>query len=258
MKRFLTVFLCIVMLVSMCPAVLAADEGTVYYVDSTNGSDDNSGRSASSAWKTLAKAASNVYAEGDKILLKAGSIFDGSFTAKGSGTAQTPITFGAYGDTQTLGKPIVRTNADVILFRLHNVSDWLVENIEFTAPNGKGMYITADGDGMTTDITVQDCVFHDNSHDNIRFITNSIYDNFTKNRNCTANINRTGLRKKAQTPFLYSGNTAIPIQFPHSILMRLKICKMDSVVVVFFSSPETSSTICPLSSIKRRVPYSAA
>ena len=67
MKRFLTVFLCIVMLVSMCPAVLAADEGTVYYVDSTNGSDENSGRSASAAWKTLEKAASNVYAEGDKI-----------------------------------------------------------------------------------------------------------------------------------------------------------------------------------------------
>ena len=161
MKRFLTVFLCMMMLVSMCPAVLAADEGTVYYVDSTNGSDDNSGRSASAAWKTLEKAASNEYAAGDKLLLKAGEIFDGSFDAKGSGTAQTPITFGAYGDTQALGKPIVRTDEDVILFRLHNVSGWTVENIEFTAPNGKGMYITADGSGMTTEITVKDCVFHD-------------------------------------------------------------------------------------------------
>ena len=153
--------MCFVMLVSVCPTVFAAGEGTTYYVDSINGNDTNSGKSVSSAWKTLEKASSEIYSEGDKILLKAGSIFDGTFIAQGSGNAENPITFGAYGDTEALGKPVVRSNEDVKLVEIHNVSGWLVENIEFTAPNGKGIYITADGSGMTTDITVRDCVFHD-------------------------------------------------------------------------------------------------
>ncbi len=153
--------MCFVMLVSVCPTVFATGDGTTYYVDSINGDDMNSGKSVSSAWKTLEKASSEVYSEGDKILLKAGSIFDGTFTAQGSGNAENPITFGAYGDTEALGKPVVRSNEDVRLVDIHNVSGWLVENIEFTAPNGKGIYITADGSGMTTKITVRDCVFHD-------------------------------------------------------------------------------------------------
>ncbi|MDD6463351.1 MAG: hypothetical protein PUF57_05195, partial [Clostridiaceae bacterium] len=161
MKKVITIILCIVMLVSECPTAFAAGDGTTYYVDSINGDDTNSGKSVSSAWKTLEKASSEIYSEGDKILLKAGSIFDGTFTAQGSGNAENPITFGAYGDTEALGKPVVRSNEDVRLVDIHNVSGWLVENIEFTAPNGKGIYITADGSGMTTEITVRDCVFHD-------------------------------------------------------------------------------------------------
>ena len=161
MKKVITIILCIVMLVSVCPTAFAAGDGTTYYVDSINGDDMNSGKSVSSAWKTLEKASSEVYSEGDKILLKAGSIFDGTFTTQGSGSVENPITFGAYGDTEALGKPVVRSNEDVRLVDIHNVSGWLVENIEFTAPNGKGIYITADGSGMTTEITVRDCVFHD-------------------------------------------------------------------------------------------------
>ena len=161
MKKVITIILCIVMLISVCPTAFAAGDGTTYYVDSINGDDTNSGKSVSSAWKTLEKASSEVYSEGDKILLKAGSIFDGTFTAQGSGNAENPITFGAYGDTEAIGKPVVRSNEDVKLVEIHNVSGWLVENIEFTAPNGKGIYITADGSGMTNEITVRDCVFHD-------------------------------------------------------------------------------------------------
>ena len=161
MKKAITIILCIVMLISVCPTAFAVGGGTTYYVDSINGDDTNSGKSVSSAWKTLEKASSEVYSEGDKILLKAGSIFDGTFTTQGSGSVENPITFGAYGDTEALGKPVVRSNEDVRLVDIHNVSGWLVENIEFTAPNGKGIYITADGSGMTTEITVRDCVFHD-------------------------------------------------------------------------------------------------
>ena len=161
MKKLFALLMCAVMLVCICPSAFALNEGTAYYVDSSNGNDENSGTSKSSAWKTLAKASSNTYSAGDKILLKAGSIFDGSFVAQGGGNAESPVTLSYYGDIETLGKPIIRSDDDVKLVDLHNVSGWCVDNIEFTAPNGKGIYITADGDGMTTDITVQNCVFHD-------------------------------------------------------------------------------------------------
>ena len=61
MKKVITIILCIVMLVSVCPTAFAADDGTTYYVDSINGYDMNSGKSVSSAWKTLEKASSEIY-----------------------------------------------------------------------------------------------------------------------------------------------------------------------------------------------------
>lgn len=161
MKKTFIFLMSIVILISACSVAFAADAGTTYYIDSVNGSDENSGTSTASAWKTIEKASSKVYSAGDKILLKAGSIFNGSFNAQGNGEKDNNITFSSYGDIEALGKPIIRCDEDVILFNLHNVSGWLVENIEFTAPNGKGMYIIADGSGMTTEITVKDCVFHD-------------------------------------------------------------------------------------------------
>ncbi|MGN0636498.1 MAG: hypothetical protein ACI4I5_09785 [Acutalibacteraceae bacterium] len=161
MKKILAILLSVLFCVCASSVAFAADTGTTVYVDSVGGSDANSGKSEGDAWKTLAKASSVAYEPGSKILLKAGSIFDGSFTARGNGTAENPITLGTYGDVERLGMPVIRSNEDVILLNLHNVSGWCVQQIEFTAPNGKGVYITADGDGMTTDITVQDCVFHD-------------------------------------------------------------------------------------------------
>ena len=161
MKNFFSVVLCLALFVSVNPVAFAEDVGTTYYIDSFGGNDGNSGTAESSAWKTLAKASSVVYAAGDKILLKAGSVFNGTFRAQGGGTAENPVTVDAYGDTASLALPVVRSDEDVILFDIRNVSGWCVRNLEFTAPNGKGVYITADGSGMTTDITVQNCVFHD-------------------------------------------------------------------------------------------------
>jgi len=163
MKKILSVILCAIMLFGASIPCFASDEvGTTYYIDAENGNDSASGKSERSAWKTLNAAASlPYYKEGDKILLKAGSVFDGSFNPKGSGTDENPITLGAYGDVEALGKPIIRSSADVVLIYINNVSNWKVENIEFTAPNGKGIYIVADGNKMTTNITISNCTFHD-------------------------------------------------------------------------------------------------
>lgn len=161
MKKLLSVVLAFALIFGACVPCFAAETGSVYYVDSQSGSDSNTGTSEASPLKTLAAASSKVYNPGDKILLKAGSVFDGTFTANGNGTKENPVVLGTYGDTVSLGKPIIRSDDDVCLINIHNVSGWTVENIELTAPNGKGIYITADGGKFTTDITVRDCTFHD-------------------------------------------------------------------------------------------------
>ena len=100
MKKVLSVFLILTVMFSYSSVCFAADKGTVYYVDAENGDDSNSGTSESSAWKTLTFASSKPYCAGDRILLKAGSVFEGGFAANGSGTAENPVVFGAYGDTE--------------------------------------------------------------------------------------------------------------------------------------------------------------
>lgn len=161
MKKIISVLLVFVLLFCMALPCNAAPTGNTYYLDAEKGSDENSGTSESSAWKTLAFASSKTFSAGDKILLKAGSIFNGGFTARGSGTAENPILIGAYGDSAVLGKPIIRSDEDIILLTINNVSGWTVDNIEFTAPNGKGIYITADSGNSATDIAVRNCTFHD-------------------------------------------------------------------------------------------------
>ncbi len=162
MKKLLSVFLIFALIFCAALPCHAAEVGNTYYIDAENGDDSNSGTSESSAWKTLGFASSKTYSAGDKILLKAGSIFNGSFTANGSGTAENPVVLGSYGDTDALGRPIVRSDEEeVVLLTVQNISGWTIENIEFTAPNGSGIYIRADGGKLTTDITIRDCVFHD-------------------------------------------------------------------------------------------------
>ena len=76
-----------------CPLL----QGTTYYVDSSGGSDDNNGLSATSPWKTLAKINSFKFAPGDIILLRRGSIWREQLNFPSSGSAGSPIVIDAYG-----------------------------------------------------------------------------------------------------------------------------------------------------------------
>jgi predicted small secreted protein len=71
--------------------------GQDYYIDGDNGDDNNSGTSENSPWKTLDKVSSITFQPGDNIYFKRGSIYEGSVTINGDGTASNPITISAYG-----------------------------------------------------------------------------------------------------------------------------------------------------------------
>lgn len=65
--------------------------GTVYYV-STEGNDDNDGKSADTPIKTLEKVSALEYAPGDTVLFKRGETFRGKMLAKEG------VTYSAYGE----------------------------------------------------------------------------------------------------------------------------------------------------------------
>jgi len=65
--------------------------GKVYYV-SSKGSDNNSGLSPASPWKTLEKVSSAPLCEGDAVLFARGDVFRGNITVKSG------VTYSAYGE----------------------------------------------------------------------------------------------------------------------------------------------------------------
>ncbi len=161
MKKILSVILALLVVFSSTATIISnAEIGSTYYVDSVSGNDLNNGMSPSSPWKTLAKVSNTTFSEGDKILLKAGDIFTDTLTAKGNGTAKNPVTVSYYGDISTDGRPVITNNNDVVLINIHNVKGWVIDNMELTAPNGKGIYVTA-GEGFNTeDIIIKNCSLH--------------------------------------------------------------------------------------------------
>ncbi len=71
-----------------------------YYVDASNGNDNNDGQSTDSAWRTLNAVSNpkNPFQPGDQILLKRGETWYGGIWLKQSGEAENPIVLGAYGN----------------------------------------------------------------------------------------------------------------------------------------------------------------
>lgn len=160
MKKILTILLSCLLFLSFLPVCFAAE--TTYYIDAENGSDDADGTSPETAWRTLSGASSMTFSEGDRLLLRRGQVFSPTFFAHGNGSAEAPVTVSAYGEGAL---PLIDNDTDFAAFFLLNVQNWVVENLEFTAPHGAGLSIYALGDENTENITLRDCVFRDISPD---------------------------------------------------------------------------------------------
>lgn len=77
-----------------------------YYVDTTNGNDNNNGITTGTAWKTITKVNQQNFSAGDSILFKRGEIWSGTrlSIASTSGAVGAHIVYGAYGTGE---KPII-------------------------------------------------------------------------------------------------------------------------------------------------------
>jgi len=92
MKR-LPILLALIALPSLAGAA-------TYYVDCAADGDAGAGTStaANVAWKTVAKVNASSFSAGDSILLNRGCTWRETLTVPSSGSAGSPITFGAYGN----------------------------------------------------------------------------------------------------------------------------------------------------------------
>lgn len=102
---------------------------TNYYVSQSDGNDNNNGISATTPWKTLAKAGQLTYVSGDQLLLKCNDAWNEQLTLAGSGTAINPILVSSYG---TGNKPMITrsdTTADKCIV-INSPWGWKVTNLE--------------------------------------------------------------------------------------------------------------------------------
>jgi uncharacterized protein YjdB len=115
-KKMIAVFLAVCLTFSgFFPGVgqerVMAASGTIYYVSSTDGDDGNDGLSKSTPWKSLEKVSSEDFQPGDKILFKAGDVWNGSLKLRNiSGTEAEPIIFDKYGNDDPNVRPIINGN----------------------------------------------------------------------------------------------------------------------------------------------------
>ncbi len=164
-KKIIALITALLMLISIAVPAFAENEeeaeertqAAVFYVDAENGNDENDGMSEETAWKTVSKAAANIYIPGDRLLFRRGQTFGGTFITIGSGSEESPVVVSAYGE----GSDPVLNGKSTMTFIIVNVSNWIIENIEFTAPTGAGILIAAMSDESTENITVRNCSIHD-------------------------------------------------------------------------------------------------
>ncbi|MEG2769426.1 MAG: hypothetical protein RR902_01265, partial [Oscillospiraceae bacterium] len=159
--------------------------GTSFYVDSANGNDAAKGTSPSTAWKSLGKINELTLKPGDKVLLKAGSVFENQGLApSGNGTKEAPIIIDMYnGNTvgSTAGaKPIINANGtprtDFVRagaisnvsygLLVKNVSNITVNNLEISNTTGSrrlsvGALVEARGIGVMSNIHLNALDVHD-------------------------------------------------------------------------------------------------
>lgn len=139
-----------------------------YYVDAVNGSDENDGTTADSAWKSLKNVNKTEFAAGTTIHLKRGCTWRGTLHPLGDGSETAPNTITAYGEgaAPTVIGTYKRKNkincglaAAVVL---HNQNNWVIENLAVTNEDTTqeeqfGIYILSNGGNWTKNISVWNC-----------------------------------------------------------------------------------------------------
>lgn len=118
-----------------------ATHAVTYYVSPT-GNDANTGTSQNQAWRTIARVQQHMLQiqAGDQVLFQRGGTYPGLLSIYRSGTAGSPIVFGAYGSGE---KPVISGGVPVSGWIQHQGNIW---RAPFT---GNAKYLMANSVPMT-------------------------------------------------------------------------------------------------------------
>lgn len=111
-----------------------------YYV-SPNGSDSNSGLSPEGAWATIARVNAQALNPGDRVLFAKGGRYRGGLRPIGSGSAEAPITIGAYGSGSL---PAIDGTGQEEALRLFNQEHWVIDSLDITGGQQYGVVVSGD------------------------------------------------------------------------------------------------------------------
>lgn len=138
---------------------------SVYYVNSDEGEDTNSGRTPAEAWASLEKVNAMVFQPGDTILFKAGTSYQGQLEPKGSGSKLKPIIIDKY---DTGKRPAIHGQGlKQYTLLLQNIEYWEVSNLEITnrgeerTPGRRGVSILAENFGDCRHIVLDSLEIHE-------------------------------------------------------------------------------------------------
>jgi len=137
---------------------------TTFYVDSLHGNDSNAGTTPTTSWKSLQKVNEGHYRQGDHILFRSGSRWEGQLVLSSSGADGVPIIIDRYGDGPL---PRIDGNGAVEnVVSLENVEEVEVRNLEITnhgAEPGlrRGVLIAVTNFGTAHHLVVADLYIHD-------------------------------------------------------------------------------------------------
>ena len=140
-------------LLGVLPVPASAAE---YYLDCSEGGDQNPGTSPASAWKTPGRVNAATFAPGDAILLKRGTRCPGTLWPRGSGEPGSPIRVGPYGEGAL---PIVDGTGREAAVRLFNQDHWHLEALEVVGGDPYGLYVSGDR-GILRHFRIRNLVIH--------------------------------------------------------------------------------------------------
>jgi hypothetical protein len=137
---------------------------TSYYLDATAGSDSADGRSAATAWQSLAKINAATLQPGDRVCFHAGDKWTGQFGPHGSGSSAAPIVVDQYGSG---ARPLIAAGAsDANAVYLLNQQYWELNNLEITNQKSslgdyRGISVNGQNGGTLNHIVIRGCFVHD-------------------------------------------------------------------------------------------------